>query len=310
MFLLFLFFYFISSISVLLNFLSLLATHILQLLSNRTMYHFPPSLALRRLPDLHPHAQKAQDHRQTWKALVTVPTSGSVVNSTPRTLGDLVLSTRNQQQETAKSAEDAKARRRRIYRLASEEHPVFPVQTKNFFNYVMENKEIIKSLSLLGNCIQAAREALSQFLQRWEPYKVLWDKDQALERREALNAELSEFESKLSHQKELEAHLEDSESGTHILVGCIAISLEKLKLGLVTELKSSTHRIGQCLKKKYRREMDYAYAVINEMDRKLDRPIRDLDDVRLVMETLKKIRDQEVDMDLRIDPIEVRDFIN
>lgn len=51
--------------------------------------------------------------------------------------------------------------------------------------------------------------------------------------------------------------------------------------------------------------MDYVYAVINEMDRKLERPIRDLDDVRMVMDTLKKIREQEVDMELKIDPIEV-----
>lgn len=60
------------------------------------------------------------------------------------------------------------------------------------------------------------------------------------------------------------------------------------------------------MKKKYKKEMDYVYAVINEMDRKLDRSIRDLDDVRMIMETLGKIREQEVDMELRIDPIEVR----
>lgn len=59
------------------------------------------------------------------------------------------------------------------------------------------------------------------------------------------------------------------------------------------------------MKKKYKREMDYVFAVITEMDRKLEKPIRDLDDVRLVMETLKKIREQEVDIDLKIDPIEV-----
>lgn len=62
------------------------------------------------------------------------------------------------------------------------------------------------------------------------------------------------------------------------------------------------------MKKKYHREMDYVYAVINEMQRKLDRPIRDLDDVRLIMDTLKKIREQEVDMELKIDPIEVHSF--
>lgn len=62
------------------------------------------------------------------------------------------------------------------------------------------------------------------------------------------------------------------------------------------------------MKKKYKKEMDYVYAVINEMDRKLDRPIRDLDDVRMIMETLSKIREQEVDMELRIDPIEVHNL--
>lgn len=62
------------------------------------------------------------------------------------------------------------------------------------------------------------------------------------------------------------------------------------------------------MKKKYKREMDYVYAVINEMDRKLDRNIRDLDDVRMIMDTLAKIREQEVDMELKIEPIEVNIF--
>lgn len=79
-----------------------------------------------------------------------------------------------------------------------------------------------------------------------------------------------------------------------------------MKYGLLMEVRACTYKIGQVLKKKYRREMDYVYAVISEMERKLERPIRDLDDVRLVMDTLRKIRDQEVDMELRIDPIEVK----
>lgn len=71
-------------------------------------------------------------------------------------------------------------------------------------------------------------------------------------------------------------------------------------------ISACTHKVGQAMKKKYKREMDYVYAVINEMDRKLERNIRDLDDVRMVMDTLGKIREQEVDMELKIDPIEVR----
>lgn len=73
---------------------------------------------------------------------------------------------------------------------------------------------------------------------------------------------------------------------------------------MFASLPGSTHKIGQAIKKKYRREMEYVYAVMNEMERKLDRQIRDLDDVRLIMDTLRKIREQEVDMELSIDPIE------
>ena len=76
-------------------------------------------------------------------------------------------------------------------------------------------------------------------------------------------------------------------------------------MGLQTELRSSINKIGQILGKKYHREMDYVYAVMLEMEKKLERPIRDLDDVRMVIDNLKKIRDQEVDMELRIEPIEV-----
>lgn len=79
----------------------------------------------------------------------------------------------------------------------------------------------------------------------------------------------------------------------------------KIFYWLLPPILACTHKIGQAMKKKYKREMDYVYAVINEMDRKLDRTIRDLDDVRMVMDTLGKIREQEVDMELKIDPIEV-----
>ena len=41
-----------------------------------------------------------------------------------------------------------------------------------------------------------------------------------------------------------------------------------------------------------------------DFDRKLDRPINDLDDIRIIMETQKKIRDSEIDMDMKIDLVE------
>ncbi|KAJ1525369.1 hypothetical protein ONE63_010185 [Megalurothrips usitatus] len=196
--------------------------------------------------------------------------------------------------------EDPRARRRRLYRLASEERPKFPQMPRNFYSHVMENKEVVKTLSLLSTCTHEIRAELKGFIEHWAPYKFLWRSAQ--NRKDMLKLGLTDLEGMLRRHGELEADLATEPDMYYF--GCLAISTERLKFGLLTEVKSCTYRIGQVLKKKYHREMDYVYAVMTEMERKLERQIRDLDDVRLVMETLKKIRDQEVDMELRIDPIE------
>nr|CAD7590202.1 unnamed protein product [Timema genevievae] len=206
------------------------------------------------------------------------------------------------EQGAARGVEDARARRRRLYRLASEQRPSFPTQQRNFYSFIMENKEVMKTLSLLSTCTQDIKLELERFMERWKPYQFLWKNEQG--KRDMMNASLSDFESWLRRHGELEGQL-TTEPDMHSFACCLALSTERLKFGLLTEVRACTFRIGQVLKKKYRREMDYVYAVMNEMDRKLERPIRDLDDVRLVMETLKKIREQEVDMELKIEPIEV-----
>lgn len=50
--------------------------------------------------------------------------------------------------------DDFRARRRKFYRLSTDEKPAFPLQQRNFYNHVMENKEVVKTLSLLSTCIQ------------------------------------------------------------------------------------------------------------------------------------------------------------
>ncbi len=53
----------------------------------------------------------------------------------------------------------------------------------------------------------------------------------------------------------------------------------------------------------------FAYNQVMDFDRKLDRPINDLDDIRIIMETQKKIRDQEIDMDMKIDLVSKIDVL-
>lgn len=198
--------------------------------------------------------------------------------------------------------DDKRSRRRKLYCLQSEERPQMPHMTKSFYTFVVENKEVVKMQNLLASCTKTIKVELTAFVKRWRPYHFLWKNDKTT--RELMEFGLLDFESTLRCFSDLDANLLIEPDFVNF-GRCIKASTEKLKFGLTVEIKACTHKVGQAMRKKYKREMDYVYAVINEMDRKLDRNIRDLDDVRMVMETLGKIREQEVDMELKIDPIEV-----
>lgn len=190
----------------------------------------------------------------------------------------------------------------------------------------------MKMQNLLATCTKSVKAELNTFIKRWKAYHFLWKNDKTS--RELMEMDLLDFEATLSCLAQLDDNLLHEPDFVY-LINCIAVSTEKLKYGLDIEIKCKhfvddlilffevststtkindtfsgfppdcTHKVGQAMKKKYKREMDYVYAVINEMDRKLDRNIRDLDDVRMIMDTLGKIREQEVDMELKIEPIEV-----
>lgn len=63
--------------------------------------------------------------------------------------------------------------------------------------------------------------------------------------------------------------------------------------------------IGRHCNKKYRTEMETIFAVVEELQKKLNRPIKDLDDIRIAMAALKEIREQQISTDFQVGPIEV-----
>lgn len=196
---------------------------------------------------------------------------------------------------------DERSKRRKMYRVISEQKPQMPHMTKSFYNYVMDNKEVVKTLSLLSTCTRNLKHDLAEFVKKWKPYHFLWKCDKTI--RQLLEYNLMDFEANLRCLGDLDGNL-SIEPDMECFGQSVCLSTNQLKFGLAIEIKAFRHKIAEAMKKKYKREMDYVYAVINEMDHKLDRPIRDLDDVRMIMDTLGKIREQEVDMELKIDPIE------
>lgn len=51
--------------------------------------------------------------------------------------------------------------------------------------------------------------------------------------------------------------------------------------------------------------MENIFMLIEEFNKKLNRPIKDLDDIRIAMAALKEIREQQISIDFQVGPIEV-----
>ena len=55
--------------------------------------------------------------------------------------------------------------------------------------------------------------------------------------------------------------------------------------------------------------MEAIFDFIDDLTKRLNRPIKDLDDIRYVMAALKEIRESEIRIDMVISPIEVRFYL-
>jgi dynein heavy chain len=133
-----------------------------------------------------------------------------------------------------KPALDDKSRRRKLYRIMSEEKPKMPHMAKNFYQFVMDNKEVVKTLSLLSTCTRNIQQEVQIFVKKWKPYHFLWKNEKSA--RQLLECNLQEFESTLRTLTELNANL-SVEPDMQYFGKSIALSTDKLKFGLQIEIK-------------------------------------------------------------------------
>ena len=87
-------------------------------------------------------------------------------------------------------------------------------------------------------------------------------------------------------------------------VGPLLFLTDKLKLALTTECRQWKHCYGKNMNDRCAREMDEILEFFDNMQKRLSRPIKDLDDVRSQMGALAEIREAEIRLDMTITPIE------
>uniref|UniRef100_A0A672PDE8 Dynein axonemal heavy chain 5 n=1 Tax=Sinocyclocheilus grahami TaxID=75366 RepID=A0A672PDE8_SINGR len=187
--------------------------------------------------------------------------------------------------------------------ISASANQVIPIQIKNYHKSISENKEIVKLVSVLSTSINSTRKVLNA-LDRFSLYHHIWKKDreETIQKFIQRNPLLSEFESQILYYRDLE--LEINAEPEFISVGALALYTADLKLALTAETKSWMVDFGHHCNRKYRMEMEQIFTFIDEASKKLNRQIKDLDDIRIAMAMLKEIREHQISIDFQVGPIE------
>ncbi|XP_034058617.1 dynein heavy chain 5, axonemal isoform X1 [Gymnodraco acuticeps] len=179
-----------------------------------------------------------------------------------------------------------------------------PFQARNYCKSVSENKEIVKLVSVLSTSISSTKKEVMTALDRFSRYHHIWRKDREDTMRKFIEGSplLSEFESQIIFYRDLE--LEINSEPEYITVGALALFTADLKMSLTAETKNWMVDYGRYCNRKYRSDMEQIFAFVDEAGKKLNRQIKDLDDIRIAMASLKEIREHQISIDFKVGPTE------
>ena len=193
---------------------------------------------------------------------------------------------------------------KKLYNPVVKTKAIFEEKAHNFHGAVMENKEVSKAIAQLASCLSGLKVELVNYGMRWKKYKELWDIDREEFLHDFLKQKPSiyDFENELKKYNLIEAEV--AQEPKEFRYGQMLITNVSFKETLRNEIKQWTNGIGNSMHSKYKNELDMLYAQITDIDKKLDRSINDLDDIRIIMETQKKLREVEIDLDMKIELVE------
>ena len=199
---------------------------------------------------------------------------------------------------------ETKPEKKRLYVQDKVEKPLIDEQPTNFYKIVSESKDVTKSLGVLSTCMHGFKLELAGFKSIWEKYSEIWtiDREDYIEEMEEGKPSLKDYEDKLQKYKKIDANLRQEKD--EFKFGTILVSTLEFKETLRYEIKQWKNMITKAIHIRYKKEMDSIIATQQDLDKKLDRPILNLDDIRIIMETQKKMRDIEIDLDIQIEMVE------
>ncbi len=185
------------------------------------------------------------------------------------------------------------------------------ITLKSFYHAVGEHKELTKLAATLTSAINSTKDHSITSTLQFVKYSHLWNVEREEKTQQFLkdfNPNVSDFNAEMSNYMKLADDISKEPEIMH--AGPIALKTEKLLFALITEAKAWVVGFGRAMNLKYHKIMERVCHKIESWSKQLSRPIKDLDDIRSVMATLKNIRENEMEIDMSIEPIEVSTCLN
>ncbi|TMW45046.1 hypothetical protein DOY81_009872 [Sarcophaga bullata] len=191
----------------------------------------------------------------------------------------------------------AKTHERRLRRVTLDENRY----ERNYFRYVIEHKDIIRAVNNLANGLMMYKQDIDDFMKSvFDKHKDLWtpDRDKIIQEFVNTNPLTVDIRDKFVYYDNVTSQLQEVEK--RHCIGPIEIRMEKAFERFVEESKKWKTLCGQLLSTQYKKQLDEMVDFISEQENILSKPINDLDDVRLAMLCLEKIRDNFIEMDMNL----------
>ncbi|TPX43177.1 hypothetical protein SeLEV6574_g05202 [Synchytrium endobioticum] len=169
---------------------------------------------------------------------------------------------------------------------------------------VANNKDVLKVLLTLSSLLNAMRKEVEAHREQFTKFDFLWkeDKVETVKNFLAGNPTIGDFENEINRYEYVEKEIAEIPASTQI--GFLLVSAEPLKTALFSEIKEWKQSYGANLNRKVKSDMESLIEYMADKTVRLSRKISDIDDLRMGVQTLSEIREAEVDIDMKVQPIE------
>eukprot|EP01012_Entosiphon_sulcatum_P023115 TRINITY_DN280_c0_g1_i7.p1 TRINITY_DN280_c0_g1~~TRINITY_DN280_c0_g1_i7.p1 ORF type:complete len:2218 (+),score=554.82 TRINITY_DN280_c0_g1_i7:76-6729(+) len=175
----------------------------------------------------------------------------------------------------------------------------------SFFDEIAKNKEIVKVVLLLTGGIHGLKKQVIDYLNSFKRYEYLWmqNKEDAYKLFLEGHPTLEDFENELKKYMNVEQEINSITSS--YTIGSLCLETASLKAALKREANEWKAQYAKNLHMQARKDLEKIMFEMEENEKLLQQEITDnLQDLRVLMDTLKEIRERESEIELTFGPVE------